>query len=58
MNIWQFIFSFLFTRNWHTGEMELSWPRVVLFGGMAFIIILSVVFAYILQTPVVYESLQ
>lgn len=56
MNIWQFIFSFLYTRNWYTGARELSRPRVALFASMLFILLLGVLLAVVLQTPVVYEA--
>lgn len=51
-----FIFPFLFVRNWHTGELELSRPRVVLFGAMLALIIFGLVIAGILQSPVIYTS--
>lgn len=55
MNIWQFIFSFLYARNWYSGQRELSRPRVVLFLGMLSLILVGVLIAYYLQTPVTYE---
>lgn len=54
MRFIEFIFSFLFVRNWHTGQLELSRPRVALFGGMFFIIFLGVLIAFFLYTPVEY----
>ena len=54
--MFQFIFSFLYTRNWYTGELELSRPRVALFSAMIFIILLGVLLAAILQAPVTYTS--
>ncbi len=56
MHIWQFVFWFLYTRNWHTGERELSRPRVALFSSMLFIVLLGLLMAVILQTPVVYVA--
>ncbi len=50
----RFIFSFLYVRNWYTGELELSRPRVVLFSAMAFIILLGVLLALLLQSPITY----
>lgn len=50
----QFVFSFLYTRNWHTGELELSRPRVALFSGMVFLILLGIIIAALLQMPVEY----
>jgi hypothetical protein len=54
MSFFRFIFSFLYTRNWHTGRMELSTPRVIIL--LASIILLGIATAMIayLQTPVVY----
>lgn len=56
MQVLQFVFSFLYVRNWYSGEMELSRPRVILFAGMLFIILLGVAIASVLQTPVTYTS--
>ena len=54
--IFKFIFSFLYARNWYTGELELSRPRVALFSAMLFIIVLGLLMATILQTPVAYNA--
>ncbi len=56
MDIFRFIFPFLYTRNWHTGQVMLSRPRVALFSAMLFIIVLGVLMAIILQTPVQYTA--
>ena len=50
----RFVFSFLYTRNWHSGEHELSRPRVALFGGMVFLVVLGLLIAFFLQAPVEY----
>ena len=55
MSIFQFIFSFLYTRDWYTGKMELSSPKVTLFFGALFLIFLGVVIASVLQAPVEYS---
>lgn len=57
MTLFRFIFAFLYTRNWHTGHMELSIPRVVLFLGMLSLIIIGSIIAYVLQMPVGYSAL-
>lgn len=54
MRFFQFVFSFLFARNWYTGEMELSLPRIALFSCMLFLILLGIVMASILQAPATY----
>lgn len=56
MKFFQFVFDFLYERNWHTGERELSRPRVALFCGMLFLLLLGALIVSILQTPVVYEA--
>lgn len=56
MKIIEFIFSFLFVRNWHTGQMELSRPRVMLFGGMLSLVLLSLIIVSLLNAPIVYTS--
>jgi hypothetical protein len=54
MNFFKFVFSFLYSRNWFSGEVELSTPRVALFSSMLFLILLGALMATILQTPVEY----
>lgn len=54
MSFWHFVFSFLFVRNWHTGEKELSRPRVALFSAGIFLVLLSLTLISFLQTPTVY----
>lgn len=54
MSLFQFIFSFLYTRDWYSGNQELSLPRVALFCAMLFLILLGILMASILQTPVTY----
>lgn len=56
MTLWQFIFYFLYARNWYTGKMELSRPRLVLFSAMLFLIVFGVLIASILQAPVSYDA--
>lgn len=54
MTLWQFLFQFLYTRNWHSGELELSQPRLILFLAMLTLILLGVLIVGFLQTPVSY----
>ena len=56
MKIIQFVFSFLYERNWHSGERELSRPRVALFSAMIFLILLGLLIVSILQTPIEYHQ--
>lgn len=56
MDFWQFVFSFLYIRNWNTGELELSRPRVALFAAGVFFVLLGLLLATVLQAPVVYEK--
>lgn len=55
MSFFKLAFSFLYTRNWYNGEVELSRPRVTLFAAMVFLVLLGVLMAAILQTPVSYD---
>lgn len=55
MNFWRFVFSFLYTRNWHNGQMELSRPRVALFSAFLFLLVLALALISILQAPIEYE---
>lgn len=54
MSFWRFAFSFLFIRNWHTGEMELSRPRLALLCAGIFLLLLALTIITILQAPVEY----
>ncbi len=54
MTFWQFVFSFLYTRNWHTGKKELSRPKVALFLGSIILVVLALTLINFLQAPVVY----
>lgn len=57
MDLFKFVFPFLYDRDWHDGDMELSRPRVTLFAAMLFIIVLGILMALILQSPVTYSTL-
>lgn len=56
MSFFRFAFSFLYVRNWHTGEMELSRPRVALFAAAVFLVLLGLTIISILQAPVEYVA--
>jgi hypothetical protein len=56
MTFIRFVFSFLYIRNWHTGQMELSRPRVALFCGGLFLLMLALTIISILQAPVTYTA--
>ena len=47
-----FAFGFLYTRNWHTGQKELSQSRLVIFGCGAAFILISLLLIGLLQAPV------
>ena len=54
MNFFKFAFSFLYVRNWHTGERELSRSRITLFCAGLFLILLALTMISFLQAPVEY----
>ncbi len=54
MTFWQYVFRFLYVRNWHTGRRELSWLRLYWFVGGLVLIALLFVMIYILQATTVY----
>lgn len=58
MSLFQFVFSFLFSRNWHSGQMEPSFPKIALFCAALFLILLGVLMASILQAPIEYTVFQ
>lgn len=53
MKFIRFVLPFLFVRNWYTGAWELSRPRLIIFSGIALMILLGLGIAYLLQAPVV-----
>lgn len=55
MTFIRFIFSFLYTRNWHTGQMELSRPRLMLFGAFLLLITVAMLMIAFLQIPIEYQ---
>ena len=55
MDPFRFIFGFLYIRNWHSGEHELSRPRVTVFAVGLFLIVLGLLIVSFLQAPVTYQ---
>lgn len=56
MSFFRFVFSFLYTRDWHTGRMEISTPRLmVLIAALVLFAVATGMIAY-LQTPIVYHA--
>lgn len=51
-DFWQFTFSFLYTRNWHTGHHELSRSRTAIFCVGVFLVLLALTLISVLQAPV------
>ncbi len=56
MRFFKFAFSFLYVRNWHSGQMELSRPRFILFCAGLFLLLLALTIISFLQAPVVYVA--
>lgn len=56
MDFLSFVFSFLYTRNWYSGKMELSRARLYVFTAGLFLILLGMVIVAFLQTPVSYSA--
>lgn len=56
MDFLKFAFSFLYVRNWHTGQKELSRPRLALFGTGLFLLLLALIIITVLQAPVEYVA--
>jgi len=52
MGFFRFAFSFLYVRNWHTGQMELSRSRLAVFCCGMFLFLLALTLITILQAPV------
>ncbi|MCA9357185.1 hypothetical protein H6784_00185 [Candidatus Nomurabacteria bacterium] len=56
MSFFKFAFSFLYVRDWNTGKMELSRPRVTLLCAGIFLLILALTIITVLQASVEYVS--
>jgi hypothetical protein len=56
MTFWRFVFSFLYTRNWHNGQMEISRSRLALLSAAIFLTILALTLIAILQAPIEYKA--
>ena len=52
----EFLFPFLFERNWHSGELEWSRERVVLFCSALAFVALGILIVAFLQSPVEYAT--
>ena len=57
MSFFRYITSFLYERNWHTGQRELSKPRVVALLMLLFVLILATLIILFLQAPVTAERI-
>ena len=55
MSFFRFILSFLYIRNWHNGKMELSRPRLMVFGAFILLITLAMLMIAFLQIPIEYR---
>jgi|GEM_PF-665184 len=53
----QFAFGFLYTRNWNTGQLELSRSRVTIFCTGIFMVLLSLTIISFLQAPIEVENM-
>lgn len=52
----RFLFGWFYVRNWHSGEHELSRPRVALAAAALFLLLFALLLITILQSPIEYES--
>lgn len=55
MTFWQYVFRFLYVRNWHTGRYELSRQRMYWFVGLLTVLAIMLVIIYLLQASTVYS---
>ncbi len=56
MQIFRFIFPFLYVRNWYNGTWEFSRSRAILFLIALIIVISAIITAHVLQAPIVYTA--
>ena len=53
MTFWQYIFRFLYVRNWHTGRYELDKRRLYWFVAAVILGLAALLFLHLLLTPIV-----
>ncbi len=56
MSFFRFVFSFLYTRNWHTGQMEMSTPRLMVLLAALFLFVIATAMIVFLKTPIEYYA--
>lgn len=56
MSFIKYIFGFLYERNWHSGEMEISYVRLSIFSALVFLLVLGLVLIWLMQLPVEYRA--
>lgn len=56
MKLLQFIFPFLFVRNWYNGSFEFSRTRFALFVALVAMVCVGIGIVYFLQLTIVYSS--
>jgi hypothetical protein len=56
MSFIKYIFGFLYERNWHTGERQISYTRLSLFSALVFLIVLGLFLVWLMQLPVEYSA--
>jgi len=56
MRFLRFVFPFLFVRNWHEGNYEISRDRLVLFLVAIGFVLLGILIIAFLQSPVEYAA--
>ena len=57
MTFWQYIFRFLYVRNWHTGHRELSYSRLYWFCAGLGLLTVMLIILYNLQAPISHSVL-
>lgn len=56
MSFFRYVFSFLYIRNWHTGERELSPARLYIFLGFVVLLLVATIMIAILNSPIEYRQ--
>lgn len=52
MSFWQYIFRFLYTRNWHTGNWQISYSRLYWFICFLVVIIVCLLVIVHMQSAI------
>jgi hypothetical protein len=57
MSFFRFVFSFLYVRNWDSGQMEISRPRLYVFLSFILLLMVATIMIALLQIPITFTAI-